>query len=179
MDRDIEEILVTRKQIDYRVRQLAAEISKDYKGKCVFFIGVLKGSFLFLSDLLKEVKLETNVDFMMVSSYSGTQSSGVVRTLLDLKQSIEGKHVIVVEDIVDSGLTINYMLKNLATRNPKSLEVCALLNKPSCRKINVSVKYVGFEIPEKFVVGYGLDYNELYRNLPYVGVLKQSAINKG
>ncbi len=179
MDKDIKEILVSREQIDARVKELAAEISRDYKGKCVFFIGVLKGCFLFLSDLLKEVKVETNVDFMMVSSYSGTQSSGVVRTLLDLKQSIEGKHVIIVEDIVDSGLTMNYMLKNLATRNPKSLEICTLLNKPSCRKIKVPIKYAGFEIPEKFVVGYGLDYNELYRNLPYIGVLKESAINKG
>lgn len=178
MTQDIKEILISQSQIDARLKELAAEINKDYKGKCVFFIGVLKGCFLFLSDLLKEIKLDTNVDFMMVSSYSGTQSSGVVRTLLDLKQSIEGKHVIIVEDIVDSGLTMNYMLKNLSTRNPKSLEICTLLNKPSCRKIKVPIKYSGFEIPDKFVVGYGLDYNEIYRNLPYIGVLKESAIKE-
>ncbi|NLI09933.1 MAG: hypoxanthine phosphoribosyltransferase [Elusimicrobia bacterium] len=178
MTQDIKEILISQSQIDARVKELAGEINKDYKGKCVFFIGVLKGCFLFLSDLLKEIKLDTNVDFMMVSSYSGTQSSGVVRTLLDLKQSIEGKHVIIVEDIVDSGLTMNYMLKNLSTRNPKSLEICTLLNKPSCRKIKVPIKYSGFEIPDKFVVGYGLDYNEIYRNLPYIGVLKESAIKE-
>ncbi|MEW5950776.1 MAG: hypoxanthine phosphoribosyltransferase [Elusimicrobiota bacterium] len=178
MTQDIKEILINQSQIDARVKELAAEINKDYKGKCVFFIGVLKGCFLFLSDLLKEIKLDTNVDFMMVSSYSGTQSSGVVRTLLDLKQSIEGKHVIIVEDIVDSGLTMNYMLKNLSTRNPKSLEICTLLNKHSCRKIKVPIKYSGFEIPDKFVVGYGLDYNEIYRNLPYIGVLKESAIKE-
>lgn len=174
----MKEILISGDEIQKRISAMAGEINRDYKGKCVFFIGVLKGCFLFLSDLLKEVKLETNVDFMMLSSYSGTESTGVVRTLLDLKQSIEGKHVIIVEDIVDSGLTMNYMLKNLQTRNPKSLEICTLLNKPSCRKVRVPIKYTGFEIPDKFVVGYGLDYNELYRNLPYIGVLKESAIKK-
>lgn len=176
---DIKEILISQEMLNARICEIADEINRDYKGKCVFFIGVLKGCFLFLSDLLKNIKIDTNVDFMMVSSYSGNQSSGVVRTLLDLKQNIEGKHVIIVEDIVDSGLTMSYMLKNLKTRNPRSLEICTLLNKPSCRKIKVPIKYAGFEIPEKFVVGYGLDYNELYRNLPYIGVLKESAIEKG
>lgn len=175
MHEDMQEILVSRERIEKRVKELAAEISADYEGKCVFFIGVLKGCFLFLSDLAKHVEVGTNVDFMMLSSYSGTESTGIVRTLLDLKQSIEGKHVIIVEDIVDSGLTMSYMLKNLKTRNPKSIEICTLLNKPSCRKVKVPIKYCGFEIPNKFVVGYGLDYNELYRNLPYIGVLKPSA----
>ncbi|PIS47239.1 MAG: hypoxanthine phosphoribosyltransferase [Elusimicrobia bacterium CG08_land_8_20_14_0_20_51_18] len=176
MHEDIREILVSREQIEKRVKEMALQISVDYKGKCVFFIGVLKGCFLFLSDLAKNAAVDTNVDFMMLSSYSGTASTGVVRTMLDLKQSIEGKHVIIVEDIVDSGLTMNYMMKNLRTRNPESIEVCTLLNKPSCRKVEVPIKYCGFEIPDKFVVGYGLDYNELYRNLPYIGVLKPSAI---
>jgi len=175
-ENNIKEILISQKNIQKRVEELAKQISDDYKGKSIFFIGVLKGCLLFLSDLVKKVKLETNIDFMMLSSYSGTESTGIVRTILDLKQNIQGKNVIIVEDIVDSGLTINYMLKNLKTRNPKKIEVCTLLSKPSCRKIKVPIKYCGFEIPNKFVVGYGLDYNELYRNLPYIGVLKESAI---
>lgn len=173
MHKDIEEILIKEEDINKRIKELSAQISMDYKGKCVFFIGILKGCFLFLSDLVKNVDINTNVDFMMVSSYVGIESTGVVRTLLDLKQSIEGKNVIIVEDIVDSGLTMNYLLKNLKTRNPKSIDVCTLLSKPSCRKIKVPIKYCGFEIPNKFVVGYGLDYNELYRNLPYIGILKE------
>lgn len=172
MDKAIEEILIPREDIERRVVELAQEISKDYKGKCIYFVGVLKGCILFLSDLVKHITTDTNIDFMMVSSYSGTESTGIVRTILDLKQNIQGKNVIIVEDIVDSGLTVNYLLKNLKTRNPKSIEVCTLLSKPSCRKIKVPIKYCGFEIPNKFVVGYGLDYNEFYRNLPYIGVLK-------
>jgi hypoxanthine phosphoribosyltransferase len=172
MHKNLSEILITREQIEKRVREIASDITRDYHGKEIFFIGVLKGCFIFLSDLIKNVKLDTNVDFMMISSYDGKQSSGIVRILLDLKQPIDGKDVIVVEDIVDTGLTINYLIKTLKTRRPKTIEVCTLLNKPSCRKINVNLKYVGFNIPDKFVVGYGLDYNEYYRNLPYIGVLK-------
>lgn len=176
MHKDLTEILITKEQIEKRVKEIALKISTDYHGRDVFFIGILKGCFLFLSDIIKNVKINTNVDFMMISSYDGKQSSGVVRILLDLKQPIEGKDVIIVEDIVDSGLTINYLTKTLKTRKPKSIEVCTLLNKPSCRKINLNLKYVGFDIPDKFVVGYGLDYKELYRNLPYVGVLKNEVI---
>lgn len=176
MHKNLSEILLTREQIEKRIKEIASEITRDYEGKDIFLIGILKGCFVFLSDLVKNVKLDTNIDFMMVSSYEGKQSSGIVRILLDLRQPIEGKDVIVVEDIVDTGLTINYLLKTLKTRKPKSIEVCTLLNKPSCRKVNVTLKYVGFDIPNKFVVGYGLDYNEYYRNLPYIGVLKDEVI---
>jgi hypoxanthine phosphoribosyltransferase len=177
MHGDLQEILVSEEKLQARVRELAAQISRDYKGRCVTLIGVLKGCVPFLSDLLKRMEVETNVDFMMVSSYSGVQSTGVVRTVLDLKQNIEKKDVLIVEDIVDSGLTMGYLLKNLATRQPRSLEICTLLDKTVCRKTAVPVKYAGFVIPNKFVVGYGLDYNEFYRNLPYIGILKQSVIN--
>ena len=176
MHKNLSEILLTREQIEKRIKEIASEITRDYEGKDIFLIGILKGCFVFLSDLIKNIKLDTNIDFMMVSSYEGRQSSGIVRILLDLRQPIEGKDVILVEDIVDTGLTINYLLKTLKTRKPKSIEVCTLLNKPSCRKVNVTLKYVGFDIPNKFVVGYGLDYNEYYRNLPYIGVLKDEVI---
>lgn len=174
MHEDLQEILITEEALQARIAELASRISADYKGGCVTLVGVLKGCVLFLSDLLKRLDVETNVDFMMLSSYSGAQSTGVVRTILDLKQNIEKRDVLIVEDIVDSGLTMSYMLKNLATRQPRSLEICTLLDKPSCRKARVPIKYAGFVIPDKFVVGYGLDYNELYRNLPYIGVLKSS-----
>ena len=173
---NFEEILITERQIQDRIAELALKISEDYDKRCVTLVGVLKGCVLFLSDLLKQLKVETNVDFMMLSSYSGARSTGVVRTILDLKQSIEGRDVLIVEDIVDSGLTMNYMLKNLKTRGPRSLEICTMLDKPSCRKVKVPIKYCGFVIPNKFVVGYGLDHNEKYRNLPYIGVLKKSVI---
>jgi len=176
MHEDLQEILIAEEVLQERVQKLAAQISRDYKGRCITLVGVLKGCVPFLSDLLKRLDVDTNVDFMMLSSYSGSQSTGVVRTILDLKQNIEKKDVLIVEDIVDSGLTMGYMLKNLSTRQPRSLEICTLLDKPSCRKTKVPIKYKGFVIPEKFVVGYGLDYNELYRNLPYIGVLKKSAV---
>lgn len=177
MHEDLREILVPEDKLQARVAELAGQISRDYKGRCVTLVGVLKGCVLFLSDLLQSMEIETNVDFMMLSSYSGAQSTGVVRTILDLKQNIENKDVLIVEDIVDSGLTMSYMLKNLSTRQPRSLEICTLLDKTVCRKTRVSIKYPGFVIPDKFVVGYGLDYNELYRNLPYIGVLKESAMS--
>ncbi|MCX7905663.1 MAG: hypoxanthine phosphoribosyltransferase [Elusimicrobiales bacterium] len=176
MHKDIKEILFSKEVISKRVNELARMISLDYKNKNLFMVGVLKGCFMFISDLVKNVKLNLNIDFMMISSYDGKQSSGVVRILLDLKQSIEGKDVLIVEDIVDTGLTINYLVKNMKARKPASLEVCTLLNKPSCRKVRVKLKYVGFDIPNKFVVGYGLDYKEYYRNLPYIGVLKDEVI---
>lgn len=178
MHKDLKEILITREAINKRVKEIADKINRDYAGKKIYLVGVLKGCFMFLSDLIKHIKLETNIDFMMISSYEGQrETSGVVRILLDLKTSIEGKDVIVVEDIVDTGLTMDYLIKNLKTRKPKSLEVCTLLNKPSCRKVkNLNLKYVCFDIPNKFVVGYGMDYKEYYRNLPYVGVLKDEII---
>lgn len=176
MHKDLKEILISREDIDRRVKEIAQQISNDYEGRDVFLVGVLKGCFMFISDLAKNLKVENNIDFMMISSYEGKQSSGIVRILLDLKQPIDGKNVVIVEDIVDTGLTINYLLKTLKTRKPKSIEVCTFLNKPSCRKVNVNLKYIGFEIPDKFVVGYGLDYKEYYRNLPYIGVLKDEII---
>ncbi|MCG2725800.1 MAG: hypoxanthine phosphoribosyltransferase [Elusimicrobia bacterium] len=178
MHTDIGEVLITEEQISVRVKELAEKISKDYKGRCPVFVGVLKGCVFFLSDLLKHITIDCNVDFMCLSSYSGTQSTGIVRTVLDLKESIEDRDVVIVEDIVDSGLSMEYLLHNFRSRRPKSIKICTMLDKPAARKVNISVKYAGFEIPEKFVVGYGLDFNELYRNLPYIGVIKKSVVEK-
>lgn len=176
---DIEKILIPQDKIQSRVRELGLEISRDYAGKCPVFVGILRGCVLFLADLLKNVTVDCSVDFICLSSYSGTRSSGVVRTLLDLRESIQDRDVVIVEDIVDSGLTLSYLMENLGTRRPRSLEICALLDKPECRKVSVPIKYAGFTVPNKFVVGYGLDYNEIYRNLPYVGVMKKSALSPG
>ena len=157
-----------------RVRELAAEISRDYDGKDLVLIGVLKGAVFFLSDLMRHLEIPVEVDFMAVASYgSATKSSGVVRILKDLDAAIEGRDVLIVEDIVDSGLTLQYLLRNLAGRNPRSLEVCALLIKPERQKVDLPTRYVGFEIPNRFAIGYGLDHAERYRNLPYVAALKQ------
>ena len=177
MHKDLREILISGAELDAGIKKLGEQISKDYAGRCITLVGVLKGCVFFLSDLVKNISVETRLDFMMLSSYSGTQSTGVVRTILDLKENIEGREVLIIEDIVDSGLTMNYMLQNLKTRLPKSLEICTLLDKPSCRKANVPIKYACFTIPDKFVVGYGLDYNERYRNLPCIGVLSKEALH--
>lgn len=145
----------------------------DYEGKDLLLVGVLKGAIMFIVDLARAIDMPLTMDFMAVASYgASTRSSGIVRILKDLDMSIEGKHVLIVEDIIDSGLTLNYILDTLRTRNPASIRVCALLNKPSRRQVDVSVDYVCFDIPDEFVVGYGLDYNQVYRNLPFVGVLK-------
>ena len=176
MHKDLQEILVSTAELEAGVKKLGERISADYAGRCVTLVGVLKGCVLFMSDLAKSISLDTRLDFMMLSSYSGAHSTGVVRILLDLKESIEDCDVLIVEDIVDSGLTMEYMLQNLKTRRPRSLEICTLLDKPSRRKANVPIKYTGFTIQDKFVVGYGLDYNGIYRNLPYIGVLKESAV---
>ena len=167
------DILVQRDELDRRVRSLAAEIAADYEGRELFLVGVLKGAVFFLSDLMRHLDRECEVDFMAVSSYgSSTDSSGVVRILKDLDVSIEGRHVLIVEDIVDSGLTLSYLLRTLSARNPASLEVCALLTKPERRKVDLPIRYVGFEIPNRFAIGYGLDHGERFRNLPYVAVLE-------
>jgi len=176
MHKDLEEILISTPRLNTGIKKLGRRISADYAGRTLTLVGVLKGCVLFMADLVKNISVETRLDFMMLSSYSGTQSTGVVRTILDLKDSIEGRDVLIVEDIVDSGLTMKYLLRSLKTRSPRSVEICTLLDKPSCRKANVPIKYTGFTIPNKFVVGYGLDYNELYRNLPYIGVLKKDAV---
>jgi hypoxanthine phosphoribosyltransferase len=170
----IGEILVPEQDLTRRVRELADEVSRDYAGKDLVLIGVLKGAVFFLSDLMRHLEIPVEVDFMAVASYgSATKSSGVVRILKDLDAAIEGRDVLIVEDIVDSGLTLQYLLRNLAGRNPRSLEVCALLIKPERRKVELQTRYVGFEIPDRFAIGYGLDYGERYRNLPYVAALKQ------
>ena len=170
----IQEILITEGTIQNRVRELGEEISTDYKGKNPIVISILKGGVFFLADLTRAMHIPLMVDFMVVSSYGDSrETSGVVRLVKDLKEDIRHRHVILVEDIVDTGLTLDYLLKNLQARGPQSLEVCALLSKPARRRVEVPIKYIGFEIPDKFVVGYGLDYKQLYRNLPFVCVFKQ------
>ena len=173
-DEHIGEILVQPDRLRRRVRELGEEISADYDGRNPLLIGVLKGAIFFLSDLMREISCPCEVDFMAISSYgSSTASSGVVRILKDLDAPIEGRHVLIVEDIVDSGLTLQYLMRNLGARRPASLEVCALLTKPDRRKVELPTRYLGFEIPDKFVIGYGLDHDERYRNLPYVAALEQ------
>lgn len=173
MYEDVSEVLLTEEQIQQRVRELAEQISADYQGKDLLLVCVLKGGILFLTDLMRQLDIPHAIDFMAISSYgAGTESSGVVRILMDLNTSIEGKNVLIVEDIVDTGHTLDYILRNLSTRRPASLKVCSLLNKPSRRQVDVPIHYVGFDIPNKFVIGYGLDFGEKYRNLPFVGVLK-------
>ena len=173
-DDAIGRILVQQDDLAHRVRALGEQISADYAGRDLFLVGVLKGAFFFLSDLMRNLDVDCEVDFMAVASYgSSTDSSGVVRILKDLDASIEGRHVLIVEDIVDSGLTLQYLLRTLRAREPASLEVCALLTKPARRKTDVPIRYEGFEIPNEFVIGYGLDHAERYRNLPYVAVLSE------
>jgi hypoxanthine phosphoribosyltransferase len=170
----IGEALVSQEDLERRVRELGAEISRDYAGKDLFLVGVLKGAVFFLSDLMRCLDVPCEVDFMAVASYgSSTDSSGVVRILKDLDATIEGKDVLIVEDIIDSGLTLSYLLRTLKAREPRSLEVCALLTKPERREVDLPIRYTGFEIPNKFVIGYGLDHAERYRNLPYVAVLQE------
>jgi hypoxanthine phosphoribosyltransferase len=168
------EILVQRDELEHRVRELAEEVSRDYADRELLLVGVLKGAVFFLSDLMRQLEVDCELDFMAVSSYgSSTDSSGVVRILKDLDISIEGRHVLIVEDIVDSGLTLSYLLRTLRARNPASLEVCALLTKPERRKVDLPIRYVGFEIPNRFAIGYGLDHAERFRNLPFVAVLEE------
>jgi hypoxanthine phosphoribosyltransferase len=174
-DAIVGEILVQPDDLSRRVRELGRQISEDYAGRDLLLVGVLKGAVFFLSDLMRTIAVPCEVDFMAVASYgSATDSSGVVRILKDLDVVLEGRHVLIVEDIVDSGLTLQYLLRNLGARNPASIEVCALLTKPDRRKVELEPRYVGFEIPNRFVVGYGLDYVERYRNLPYVAVLEEA-----
>lgn len=170
---DVERILLDESRIASRIKELGAQISRDYAGRPLTLVGILKGSVVFMADLMRAIDTPCTIDFMAVSSYSGTQSSGAVRLNLDLRESAEGKDLLIVEDVVDTGLTLHYLEELLKARNPRSLEICALLDKPECRKASVKAKYVGFSIPNEFVVGFGLDYNENYRGLPYVGVLKR------
>ncbi|HEX8648949.1 MAG TPA: hypoxanthine phosphoribosyltransferase [Thermoleophilaceae bacterium] len=172
MSDPIGETLVEADRLAERVRELGEEISRDYAGKDLLLVGVLKGAVFFLSDLMRHLEVPCEVDFMAVASYgSSTDSSGVVRILKDLDAPIEGRDVLIVEDIVDSGLTLSYLLRTMRAREPRSLEVCALLTKPERRKVELPIRYTGFEIPNRFVIGYGLDYGEKFRNLPFVAVL--------
>ena len=176
-DPAIGEILVQQDDLAHRVEELGEQISAEYEGRSLLLVGVLKGAMFFLSDLMRRLDVACEVDFMAVASYgSSTDSSGVVRILKDLDASIEGRDVLIVEDIVDSGLTLSYLLRTLKAREPLSLEVCALLTKPERRKVDLPIRYVGFEIPNRFVIGYGLDHEERYRNLPYVAVLADEAV---
>ena len=172
LERGVGEILIDEDRLQERIRELGDELSRDYAGRELLLVGVLKGAVFFMADLMRSLTVPCEIDFMAISSYgAATDSSGVVRILKDLDINIEDRHVLVVEDIIDSGLTLSYLLRNLESREPASLEICALLTKPDRREIDVPVRYVGFEIPNKFVIGYGLDFAERYRNLPYVGVL--------
>ena len=171
------EILIDEEPLQARIAELGAEISSDYAGRDLLLVGVLKGAVFFLADLMRELTVPCEIDFMAISSYgAGTDSSGVVRILKDLDMNIAGRDVLVVEDIIDSGLTLSYLMRSLTARKPASLEVCTLLTKPERREVDVPVRYVGFEIPNKFVIGYGLDFDQRYRNLPYVAVLHPDLI---
>ena len=173
LEKDILEVLFSEEQLKTRVHEIAAEIERDYEGKEIMLISVLRGSFVFMADLCRAIDLPCTVDFMSVSSYGkGTTSSGQVQITKDLSEDITGRHLIVVEDILDSGNTLHYLLNILTHRHPASISLCTLLDKPSRRKVPVEVSYTGFTIPDAFVVGYGLDYAEKYRNLPYIGILK-------
>ena len=172
MGEDLEKVLFTKEQLDERLEQMAAEIDADYAGEEILLVGVLKGAVMVMADLARKLHTPTEMDWMAISSYgSGTKSSGVVRILKDLDTDIIGRNVLVVEDIVDSGLTLSWLMANLGSREPKSLKVAALLRKPDAAKVDIEASYVGFDIPSEFVIGYGLDYDQKYRNLPFVGTL--------
>jgi hypoxanthine phosphoribosyltransferase len=180
LERAVSEVLIDEERLRGRIAELGEEISTDYAGRDLLLIGVLKGAVFFMADLMRHLTMACEVDFMAISSYgASTDSSGVVRILKDLDINIDGRDVLVVEDIIDSGLTLSYLIRNLEAREPASLEVCALLTKPERREIDVPVRYVGFEIPNRFVIGYGLDFAERYRNLPYVGVLRPDLVPEG
>ena len=170
---EIGEVLIGEEELQRRVAELAAEISADYAGRELLVIGVLKGAVFFIADLVRRLEVPCELDFMAVSSYgSSTHSSGVVRILKDLDTPIAGRHVLVVEDVIDSGLTLSYLLKNLASRDPASLEICSLLTKPGHKRLRMSTRYVGFDLPDVFVIGYGLDHQERHRTLPYIAALR-------
>ena len=175
---DIEKILINDTQLKDKVIELGKNISDDYKGLSPVFITVLRGSIIFLCDLIREVKIPISLDFLSVSSYSGQAHTGVVRIIKDLDENIENRHVILIEDIIDTGLTLNYIVGMLRERKPASIKVCALLDKKVRRIIDIPIDYKGFEIPDEFVVGYGMDYNQQYRNLPFIGILKEEILNQ-
>ena len=180
LENAVSEVLIDDETLQRRVAELGEEVSADYAGRDLLLVGVLKGAVFFMSDLMRNLTIPCEIDFMAISSYGdSTDSSGVVRILKDLDINIDGRDVLVVEDIIDSGLTLSYLMRNLEARAPASLQICALLTKPERREIDVPVRYVGFEIPNRFVIGYGLDFAERYRNLPYVGVLDPALLPEG
>ncbi|SIR99772.1 hypoxanthine phosphoribosyltransferase [Microbispora rosea] len=172
MGKDLSRVLISEQELQEKIRELAGQVDADYAGKEVLIVGVLKGAVMVMADLARALHVPVQMDWMAVSSYgAGTVSSGVVRVLKDLDTDIAGKHVLVVEDIIDSGLTLSWLMNNLKSRNPASVEICTLLRKPDAVKVELDVRYVGFDIPNEFVIGYGLDYAERYRNLPFIGTL--------
>ncbi len=179
MNQDIKEILFSKEALNKKIKELADRINKDYEHKELVVVGILKGSVIFAAELIKNIEVKCEIDFMSVSSYGNSaETSGVVRILKDLDNNIEGKHVLLVEDIVDTGITLKYLLEYLKGRKAESIEIVSLLNKPSRRKAKLDVKYIGFEVPDGFIVGFGIDYAEKYRNLPYIGILKPEIYEK-
>ena len=180
MDQDIDHILVSEEQLQNKVAELGAQISRDYEGRDLLMVSILKGSVVFMADLMRAVKIPCGIDFMVVSSYGGanTMSTGLVKNVKDLDADLTGKDDLIVEDILDTGITLSHLLPVLRMRNPRSVRLCTILSKPSRRKAEIEPDYLGFEVPDEFVVGYGLDYDEKYRNLPYVGVLKPEVYSK-
>ena len=179
MLKDIDRVLISEEELSKIVKELGAKITEDYKDKNLLLISILKGSVTFMADLMREINIPCNIDFMAVSSYgSGTKSSGVVKIIKDLDSSIDGKDLLIVEDILDSGRTLNYIKEILLARNPKSIRICTLFDKPERRDVDLYADYIGSNVPNEFIVGYGLDYNEYYRNLPYIGVLKESVYSE-
>lgn len=176
MNKYVQNVLVSEEQIKTKVKELGEQITRDYQGKDLLVICILKGAVVFMADLIREIKLPLDIDTMVVSSYgSSTQSSGVVRILKDLDEGVEGRDLLIVEDIVDTGLTLKYLIDNIVRRGPKSVKICSFLDKPERRKVDIIPDYLGYSIPDEFVVGYGLDYAEKYRNLPYVAILDPEA----
>lgn len=176
VDKNVGKILINEEEIKSKVKELGEIITRDYQGKDLLVVCILKGAMVFMADLVREIKVPLDIDTMVVSSYgSSTKSSGVVRILKDLDQSIENRDILIVEDIIDTGLTLKYLMDNIFSRGPKSVKICSFLDKPERRKVNITPDYKGYSIPDEFVVGYGLDYDEKYRNLPYVGVLDPKA----
>lgn len=179
MHKDIESIVYSETDLSSRIKALGLEISKDYAGEKLIVVGVMKGANMFVADLIRSLDLDVILDFIVVSSYgASTESTGVIRLLKDLDENIDSEHVLIVEDIIDSGLTLEYLVNNFKTRHPKSVKICTLLNKVERRQVDMHVDYIGFQVPDEFIVGYGIDYAERYRNLPYVGILKRSVYEK-
>ena len=180
LDRDIDHILVTEEQLKAKVNELGAQITQDYDGRDLLLVSILKGSVVFMADLMRAIRMPCGIDFMVVSSYGGanTTSTGLVKIVKDLDQDLSGKDLLIVEDILDTGITLSHLVPMLKLRNPASVRLCTILSKPSRRKADIEPDYLGFEVPDEFVVGYGLDYDEKYRNLPYVGVLKPEVYSK-